>query len=58
MLINRRDEIIAMKDESKDVLLSFLTTMPNELEAEDVSDFCLLTGTRQITKAESLSLPI
>ena len=42
MLINRRDEIIAMKDESKDVLLSFLTTMPNELEAEDVSDFCSL----------------
>lgn len=40
MVINRREQIISMKDENKDALVDFLATMPNELEAEDVIDFC------------------
>lgn len=42
MLVNRRDEIIAMRKEDKSTIIKFLCNMPCELEADDVIDFCSL----------------
>lgn len=42
MLVNRRDEIIAMRREEKATLIKFLSNMPCELDADDVIDFCSL----------------
>jgi hypothetical protein len=42
MLVNRRDEIIAMRKEDKAAIVKFLSNMPCELEADDVIDFCSL----------------
>ncbi|KAG5674994.1 hypothetical protein PVAND_004935 [Polypedilum vanderplanki] len=42
MLVNRRDEIIAMRKEDKATIIKFLNNMPCELEADDVIDFCSL----------------
>lgn len=43
MLVNRRDEIIAMRRlEDKTLIIKFLSNMPCELESDDVIDFCSL----------------
>lgn len=42
MLVNRRDEIIAMRREEKPTIVKFLSNMPCELDTEDVIDFCSL----------------
>lgn len=42
MLINGRDRILAMKDDTKENIIKFLINMPCALEVEDVSDFCSL----------------
>lgn len=42
MLVNRRDEIIAMRKDEKSAITKFLSNMPCELEADDVIDFCSL----------------
>lgn len=42
MVVNARDQIISMKDESRDIIITSLTNMPCGLEADDVSDFCTL----------------
>lgn len=60
MLINRRDEIIAMRKEEKQKIVDFLWNMPCELEADDVVDFCSLaqfysTRTPSSFKSEMLN---
>lgn len=42
MLINGRDQILAMKDDLKDTIVKFLSNMPCALEPDDVVDFCSL----------------
>lgn len=42
MLVNRRDEIIAMRKDDKGAIIKFLSNMPCELETDDVIDFCSL----------------
>lgn len=42
MLVNRRDEIIAMRKEDKTTIIKFLSNSPCELETDDVIDFCSL----------------
>lgn len=42
MLINGREQILAMKNQSADEIVTFLTDMPCALEAADVIDFCSL----------------
>lgn len=42
ILINGRDQVIAMKGSSKETLESFLVNMPCNIEADDVMDFCSL----------------
>lgn len=42
MLVNRRDTILEMRNESKEAIASFLANMPCELDADDVNDFCSL----------------
>ncbi|XP_022914536.2 TBC1 domain family member 23 [Onthophagus taurus] len=42
MVVNARDQIISMKNESRENIVTNLTNMPAALEAEDVSDFCSL----------------
>lgn len=42
MLVNGRDQILAMKDHSADEIVKFLTDMPCALDAGDVVDFCSL----------------
>ncbi|CAH1159602.1 unnamed protein product [Phaedon cochleariae] len=42
MVVNARDQIISMKDESREKIITCLTNMPCGLEADDVSDFCTL----------------
>lgn len=42
MLINGRDQILAMKSEPKDTIIKFLSNMPCALEPDDVVDFCAL----------------
>lgn len=42
MLINGREQILAMKDKSGEDIVKFLSFMPNCLEASDVVDFCSL----------------
>lgn len=42
MLINGRDQILNMKNESKENIIKFLMNMPCALEANDVVDFCSL----------------
>lgn len=42
MLVNRRDEIIAMRRDEKSAIVKFLSNMPCELDIEDVIDFCSL----------------
>lgn len=42
IIINGRDQILAMKDESKENIVKFLSNMPCALETDDVSDFCSL----------------
>uniref|UniRef100_A0A1L8DAR7 TBC1 domain family member 23 n=2 Tax=Nyssomyia neivai TaxID=330878 RepID=A0A1L8DAR7_9DIPT len=42
MLVNVRDKILAMKDETKDKIVEFLSNMPCALEPDDVVDFCSL----------------
>lgn len=42
MLINGRDSIIAMKDDSKETIIDYLTNMPCAMEQADVIDFCSL----------------
>lgn len=42
MLINGREQILAMKNESAEEIIKFLSYMPCALEAGDVVDFCSL----------------
>lgn len=42
VLINGRDQIIAMKSASKQELVNLLVNMPCNIEADDVMDFCSL----------------
>ncbi|KAJ8947529.1 hypothetical protein NQ318_005006 [Aromia moschata] len=42
MVINARDQIISMKNESREKIITSLSNMPCGLEADDVSDFCTL----------------
>ncbi|XP_059619051.1 TBC1 domain family member 23 [Phlebotomus argentipes] len=42
MLVNVRDKILAMKDESKEKIVEYLSNMPCALEPDDVVDFCSL----------------
>lgn len=42
MLINDRDNILAMKDKAKEYLCDYLQNMPAALEPDDVVDFCTL----------------
>lgn len=42
ILINGRDQILAMKESSKDEIIKFLSNMPCALETDDVVDFCSL----------------
>ncbi|XP_052865125.1 TBC1 domain family member 23 [Anopheles cruzii] len=42
VLINQRDQILAMKGSSKEELTRFLVNMPCNIEADDVLDFCSL----------------
>lgn len=42
VLINGRDQVIAMKSASKEDLVNFLVNMPCNIEADDVMDFCSL----------------
>lgn len=42
VLINGRDQVIAMKSASKEELVNFLVNMPCNIEADDVMDFCSL----------------
>lgn len=42
MLINGREQILAMKSDTPDAIVKFLTFMPCALEAGDVVDFCSL----------------
>lgn len=42
MVVNARDQIISMKNENRETIISTLMNMPCALEAEDVSDFCSL----------------
>lgn len=60
MLVNRRDEIIAMRKEEKACMIKLLSNMPCELDIEDVIDFCSLaqyysTRTPASFKSEMLS---
>lgn len=42
MLINGRDHILGMRDQSRENIIQFLTFMPCALELDDVVDFCSL----------------
>ncbi|XP_055382729.1 TBC1 domain family member 23 isoform X2 [Condylostylus longicornis] len=42
ILINGRDQILALKDRSKEEIIKFLTNMPYAIETDDVVDFCSL----------------
>uniref|UniRef100_A0A2M4BFB8 TBC1 domain family member 23 n=1 Tax=Anopheles marajoara TaxID=58244 RepID=A0A2M4BFB8_9DIPT len=42
VLINQRDQILAMKSCTKEELISFLVNMPCSIESDDVLDFCTL----------------
>lgn len=42
MVVNARDQIISMSNESRDKIVVSLSNMPAALEVEDVSDFCSL----------------
>lgn len=42
MVVNARDQIISMKNESKETIVNTIANMPCALEAEDVADFCSL----------------
>ncbi|XP_013107629.2 TBC1 domain family member 23, partial [Stomoxys calcitrans] len=42
ILINGRDQILALKDSPKEHIIEFLTNMPCALETDDVVDFCSL----------------
>lgn len=42
MVVNAREQIICMKNESREKIITSLSNMPCGLEADDVSDFCSL----------------
>uniref|UniRef100_A0A182NTG6 TBC1 domain family member 23 n=1 Tax=Anopheles dirus TaxID=7168 RepID=A0A182NTG6_9DIPT len=42
VLINQRDQLLAMKASTKEELIAFLVNMPCNIEADDVLDFCSL----------------
>ncbi|XP_023298924.2 TBC1 domain family member 23 [Lucilia cuprina] len=42
ILINGRDQILAMKDAPKESIIKFLSNMPCALDTDDVVDFCSL----------------
>ncbi|CAH0561090.1 unnamed protein product [Brassicogethes aeneus] len=42
MVVNARDQIVSMTNESRDKIIASLSNMPCGLEADDVSDFCSL----------------
>lgn len=42
MVVNARDQIILMKNESREKIIASLSNMPCGLEPDDVSDFCSL----------------
>lgn len=42
MVVNARDQIISMKNDSRERIITTLSNMPCGLEADDVSDFCTL----------------
>ncbi|XP_044749127.1 TBC1 domain family member 23 [Coccinella septempunctata] len=42
MVINAREQIMSLKDESTSVIIETLANMPSALEADDVGDFCSL----------------
>ncbi|XP_060531576.1 TBC1 domain family member 23 isoform X1 [Cylas formicarius] len=42
MVVNARDQIISLKEESKENIITILSNMPCGLEADDVADFCSL----------------
>lgn len=42
MVINAREQIMSLKNESTSVIIDTLSNMPSALEADDVGDFCSL----------------
>lgn len=42
MLVNGRDQILAMRDQPRELIVNFLCNMPCALESDDVVDFCSL----------------
>nr|CAD7575357.1 unnamed protein product [Timema californicum] len=42
MIVNAREQILSMKNDSKQTLVDTLSAMPCALEADDVTDFCSL----------------
>lgn len=42
MVINSRETIMALKEESTETIINTIAGMPSDLEAEDVGDFCSL----------------
>lgn len=42
MIVNAREQIISMTNESRESIIQTLTNMPSALEADDVCDFCSL----------------
>ncbi|KAI8422208.1 hypothetical protein MSG28_006107 [Choristoneura fumiferana] len=42
MIINSREQLLQMKDDDKADIITILSSMPADLEANDVSDFCSL----------------
>ncbi|XP_015601168.1 TBC1 domain family member 23 [Cephus cinctus] len=42
MVINGREQILAMKDDDKETIIEALSAFPCALEADDVTDFCSL----------------
>ncbi|OWR52708.1 hypothetical protein KGM_205801 [Danaus plexippus plexippus] len=42
MIINAREQLLQMKNEDKSTIIKVLSSMPRDLEANDISDFCSL----------------
>ncbi|CAG2067721.1 unnamed protein product, partial [Timema podura] len=42
MIVNAREQILSMKNDSKQTIVDTLSAMPCALEADDVTDFCSL----------------
>lgn len=44
MIVNQKDQILLLKDKSKECIIETLTNMPCALELEDIIDFCSLAS--------------